>query len=210
MTNFFKALLAFFIALSTITAQELEKTWQFESIKDTSGQNLFNTIESDTLRFDAGKFMYSLDTKNKLRASGDYLHQSNVLVLYYSLPKDTIRHYRIKELTDSTLVFTENNIVYSYKPFIQDKVITNDIIPSQGFTLNSIMRGALGMLVLLLIAVFPANIYLAQSAEAQDLLGITQRAAIIRLPLQIPLLLVAYWTFRLLYGRSVIPLHLPS
>lgn len=152
MTNFFKALLAFFIALSTITAQELEKTWQFESIKDTSGQNLFNTIESDTLRFDAGKFIYSLDTKNKLRASGDYLHQSNVLVLYYSLPKDTIRHYRIKELTDSTLVFTENNIVYSYKPFIQDKVITNDIIPSQGFTLNSLMRGALGMLVLLIIA----------------------------------------------------------
>ena len=48
-------------------------------------------------------------------------------------------------------------------------------------------------LVLLLIVVFPANIYLAQSTEAQDLLGITQRAAIIRLPLQIPLLLLAYW-----------------
>jgi len=48
-------------------------------------------------------------------------------------------------------------------------------------------------LVLLLILVFPANIYLAQSAEAQDLLGVTQRAAFIRLPLQIPLLLLAYW-----------------
>ncbi|WP_411895777.1 nucleoside transporter C-terminal domain-containing protein [Winogradskyella sp. A2] len=152
MTNFFKALLAFFIALSIITAQELEKNWQFESIKDTSGQDLFEIIKSDTLRFNSGKFSYSLKAKNNLKATGDYLHQNNVLVLYYSSPKDTIRHYRIKELTDSTLVFTENNIAYSYKPFLQKKAIISDIIPSQGFSANSLMRGALGMLVLLLIA----------------------------------------------------------
>ena len=48
-------------------------------------------------------------------------------------------------------------------------------------------------LILLLIAVFPANIYLAQSSLAQSLLGITQETAIIRLPFQILFILFAYW-----------------
>ena len=48
-------------------------------------------------------------------------------------------------------------------------------------------------LVLLLIAIFPANIYLAQSVEAQALIGVTQKTAILRLPFQIPMLLLAYW-----------------
>ena len=48
-------------------------------------------------------------------------------------------------------------------------------------------------LILLLIAVFPANIYLAQSSLAQSLLGITQETAIIRLPFQGLFILFAYW-----------------
>ena len=48
-------------------------------------------------------------------------------------------------------------------------------------------------LILLLIAVFPANVYLAQSSEAQNLLGITEKTALIRLPFQLPMLLLAYW-----------------
>ena len=48
-------------------------------------------------------------------------------------------------------------------------------------------------LILLLIAVFPANIYLAQSALAQSLLEITKETAIIRLPFQAVFLLFAYW-----------------
>lgn len=48
-------------------------------------------------------------------------------------------------------------------------------------------------LILLLIAVFPANIYLAQSSLAQSLLGITQETALIRLPFQILFILFAYW-----------------
>ena len=48
-------------------------------------------------------------------------------------------------------------------------------------------------LILLLIGVFPANIYLAQSALAQSLLEITEETAIIRLPFQAVFLLFAYW-----------------
>ncbi|MEE4248086.1 MAG: Na+ dependent nucleoside transporter N-terminal domain-containing protein, partial [Kangiellaceae bacterium] len=152
MNYFCKALLALVIGISSINAQKLEKTWQFESIKNVSGQTVYTTTASDTLRFESGKFNYSLRAKNNLRARGDYLYQNNILVLYYSLPKDTIRHYRIKELTDSTLVFTENKIIYSYKPYVGKKTATNQIIPSKGFTLNGLMRGILGMFILLFIA----------------------------------------------------------
>ena len=48
-------------------------------------------------------------------------------------------------------------------------------------------------LILLLIAVFPANIYLTQSPLAQSLLDITQETAIIRLPFQVLFILFAYW-----------------
>ncbi len=49
---------------------------------------------------------------------------------------------------------------------------------------------------LLLIAVFPANIYLYSSYEAQEILSITKEESLIRLFYQIPLLILAYWHSR--------------
>ena len=52
--------------------------------------------------------------------------------------------------------------------------------------------GGIGLLVLL-IAVFPANIYLYQSSEAQEILNISKSGAFIRLFFQAPLIILAYW-----------------
>ena len=52
--------------------------------------------------------------------------------------------------------------------------------------------GGIG-LFLLLIAVFPANIYLYESYEAQEILNITKSNSFIRLFFQLPLLVLAYW-----------------
>ena len=52
--------------------------------------------------------------------------------------------------------------------------------------------GAWGIFFLL-IAVFPANIYLYSSYEAQEILSITKEGSCIRLFYQIPLLILAYW-----------------
>lgn len=52
--------------------------------------------------------------------------------------------------------------------------------------------GSIG-LILLLIAVFPANIYLAQSKEAQEAIGASQQIVIWRLPMQGILIWIAYW-----------------
>jgi len=51
-------------------------------------------------------------------------------------------------------------------------------------------------LILLLIAVFPANIYLAQSTEAQLALGISEAMAIVRLPFQLVFIGIAFWLTR--------------
>ena len=55
--------------------------------------------------------------------------------------------------------------------------------------------GAIG-LILLLVAVFPANIYLAQSKEAQEDIGATQEIATWRLPIQGVLIWIAYFIRR--------------
>ena len=46
---------------------------------------------------------------------------------------------------------------------------------------------------LLLIIVFPANLYLYFSDVPREALGISIKQAFIRLPFQIPLLIIAYW-----------------
>ena len=52
--------------------------------------------------------------------------------------------------------------------------------------------GAWGVFILL-ICVFPANIYLYNSEAAQIALNISKSQALMRLPFQIPLLILAYW-----------------
>ena len=49
------------------------------------------------------------------------------------------------------------------------------------------------LLIFLLVSVFPANIYLYVSETPQSLLGISETDALIRMPFQIPLILLAFW-----------------
>ena len=49
-------------------------------------------------------------------------------------------------------------------------------------------------LIILLIAVFPANIYLINSEKAQIALNITKEIAIIRAPFQLLFIYLAYWS----------------
>jgi len=160
--------LAICISFGNIYAQSVEKEWQFYSVESQDGTSLFpiNT-ENDVLTLDNGMFHYTLEAKDNLKASGDYILQNKLLVLFYNQPTDTIRRYRISELTDSTLVFTENNINYSFQSAPTEAIIAGsdaskdkiDVIkPSQGFSVNGLLRGILGMFVLILIAfLFSAN-----------------------------------------------------
>lgn len=48
-------------------------------------------------------------------------------------------------------------------------------------------------IILLLIAVFPANIYLYISDTPREILNISKSQALFRIPFQIPLIIISYW-----------------
>jgi len=152
----------FLISLITV-GQSIEKDWKFESIKNNSGVSLVNVSPSDSFSLKDGEFNYSLLSKDSLVAKGSYIHQNNLLTLNYSSPKDTVRSYKIVEVTDSILTLSENETIYSFSAIKKSKEIAaieakNKILPSKGFSMNSLWRGVLGMFVLLIISfLFSAN-----------------------------------------------------
>ena len=146
--------------------QNLEKKWQFSSIENTEGESLISiNPENDFLTLRDGTFSYELEAKENLKASGDYMFQNKLMIFYYNQPTDTIRRYKISELTDSTLIFTENGSSYKFissigeqKEDILQSESNSGVIPSQGFSFTSIWKGVLGMTSLLFIAfLFSSN-----------------------------------------------------
>ena len=152
----------FFLSVITV-AQTIEKNWKFESIKNNNEISIVEINTNDALKLADGKFFYSLASKDSLIAQGTYNLQTNLLTFKYSFPKDTVRNYNIIDLTDSTLILSENETTYSFSAIKKTEEIAaiqakNKILPSKGFSLNSLWRGVLGMFVLLIISfLFSAN-----------------------------------------------------
>ncbi|MDG1329959.1 MAG: nucleoside transporter C-terminal domain-containing protein [Flavobacteriaceae bacterium] len=146
--------------------QNLEKKWLFSSIENAEEESLISiNPENDFLTLRDGTFSYELEAKENLKASGDYMFQNKLMIFYYNQPTDTIRRYKISELTDSTLIFTENGSNYKFissigeqKEEILQSESNSGVIPSQGFSFTSIWKGVLGMTSLLFIAfLFSSN-----------------------------------------------------
>lgn len=165
MKHFFLALIAVFFGLNTLNAQDINKTWEIQSLQNQDGENVVSVSNTDKLNLNNGEFQFSIAAHN-LDASGDYIYQNNLLVFYYNKPTDSIQKYKISELTDSTLVFKEKDITYYLKtPTTLEKAMTvlaetgdkEGIISSQGFTINSLWRGVLGMVSLIFIAFLFSN-----------------------------------------------------
>ncbi|OAB75986.1 nucleoside transporter C-terminal domain-containing protein [Cochleicola gelatinilyticus] len=158
-------IIAFLLAcFGSSFGQNIEKKWDLFSLENETGESLFPVnSEEDYLKLNEGSFEYSLKAKN-LITSGDYILQKNLLVLFYDTPNDSISRYRISELTDSTLVFSEKNRIFKFKGPTQTEIsaVTPSAIegksnlalkPDQGvgLSMNSILRGVLGMVFLLFI-----------------------------------------------------------
>ncbi|PTX63713.1 CNT family concentrative nucleoside transporter [Kordia periserrulae] len=163
MQKFVVSILTVFCVLFTVSAQETEidGTWKFTSIQNADNEEIVQVSSVDKLTLQSGEFQYQLAAKDNLKASGDYIYQNNLLVFYYNQPNDTIRKYKITTLNDSILVFKEKEISYHFKKQQEkQEVVTatntnseiSEIIPNDGFSMNSLLRGILGMVVLLIIA----------------------------------------------------------
>ena len=68
-----------------------------------------------------------------------------------------------------------------------------EIIGVAQFLINKHRKKGAVLIIIFLILVFPANIYLVFSEEAQAVFQGTRNAALIRIPFQIPVILIAYW-----------------
>ena len=147
--------------------QSIEKKWNFSSITTTEGDSIVRINSADVLNLSEGKFNYSLVDKDSLQASGNYIHQNNLLIFNYNQPNDTVRYYNVVELAEDGLILSEKNVLYKFttEPVAASVIEAeeaeqkvNEIIPSQGFSFQSLWRGALGMVSLLIIAfLFSAN-----------------------------------------------------
>ena len=69
-------------------------------------------------------------------------------------------------------------------------------------------------IIMLLIAVFPANIYLYVSEIAREILNISKIDALIRIPFQIPLIIISYWHSKKInskiFSKTCIILFIPT
>ena len=149
--------------ITSVSAQTISKNWQLETSADSLAQkNIFQNAEN--LNFQEGRFNFTNKSGEDTLASGDYLYQNKLLVLFYNSPKDTIQNLRVSSLTDSTMsiAFKGAAIDLKVKKRSVTEVIpaktTKEMIPSQGMSTSSLIRGIIGMLALLIIAfLFSSN-----------------------------------------------------
>jgi CNT family concentrative nucleoside transporter len=170
-------ILLFSIVSLVSYSQEIEQDWSFSSIKRNDGKEFIKTDSTDVFNLKDGKFTYSLKGKDNLRASGNYIHQNNLLIFNFKEPKDTVRYFNIVSFNTSNIVLSENDVIYNLSSkgitnsadtqdeanLIADDVAASEekssvILPSQGFSINTLWRGVLGMISLILIAfLFSSN-----------------------------------------------------
>ncbi|NJY61797.1 Na+ dependent nucleoside transporter [Salinimicrobium sp. CDJ15-81-2] len=165
MNKIWYCLFLIFFGISTTIAQTISKTWNFEAVEDSTQNALFEVSPgNDYLKLDNGSFELKLTQSEAPAATGNYVFQNEVLVLFHDNPPDSIQNFRVTTLTDSTLVLSSRNAEYflSEVPQTIEEVLpvetAKQMIPNGGFTFESFWRGALGMISLILIAfLFSSN-----------------------------------------------------
>lgn len=152
-----KGLLTFLFSLfafAVMFSQSIEKKWILDKISGDSEEAL-NIEKGDYFKLDKGQFSYSFQNGSDT-LQGDYLQQNNILLLFPETPQDSLIRYKITSITDSTFMFSKKGVSYSLVAEKETSTVIvsqeDQIVPNQGFSLDSLWRGVLGMLVLLVIA----------------------------------------------------------
>ncbi len=130
------------------TGQEFIGDWVFSSIKNQEQLDLVAVNpEVDILSISKDHtFRYSLEAKNNLKAEGIWELLDNKLYLNYASPIDTVRHYAY-HIKDGHLLLEEAGLTYTFN------ALKTQIPTESESTFWNILRGILGLLSLLLIAV---------------------------------------------------------
>lgn len=141
------------LSSTTLFSQELERSW---AIEDTTQSNA-----PEFLEFTNGDFTLK-HSSSPDSIQGNYFIQNNNLLLLFHTPADSSSRFKVEALTDSTLTITRSGERYKYRAgypkSLKNLVKNPELVPSEGFNTNSLIRGVLGMVILLLIAwIFSSN-----------------------------------------------------
>lgn len=132
----------FLISFQLFFAQNIDKKWQLK------------TNQSEFIELKNGTFQCKISL-DSLLTQGDYLLQGNQLFLFEKNSDVPSKRMTIKAQTDSTLILENKGKAYFFfdaNKVQKSKVVVNQLIKSQGFSTESILRGFLGIFVLLLVA----------------------------------------------------------
>ncbi len=143
-------LLITFLSLTFFTfSQNIISKWNFKSILPDSIENgidLKAISELDAMQINKdGSFNYEIKNESII-AYGTWELVNNKLSLHYDSPKKITREYKITT-KENTLILNENGINYTFTKY-EDQII----IKNSKNTMNSIFRGIIGLISLLLIA----------------------------------------------------------
>jgi len=167
--TFLFACLVFVFNFFTINlnAESIHGKWRFDSVINKSQNvNVITNEKVDFFEIGESDFIYRLNNLGDNSVfQGDYILQNKLFVCFYDSPQDSLNRFRILEHSDSTL--TLDNLEWKFKLSLDQDIIapisdksssSEGLIESSGFSMNSLFRGAIGMLVLLLIAfLFSSN-----------------------------------------------------
>ena len=159
-----------FLLFNISFGQSLEKTWKFIEIDNKSGLALFDVnTQQGFLKFEDGKFEWYLQSQDTINFSGEYIFQDKTLVLFPEDSGENTKRLAVDKLDENQLVLSEKDLQYNFEvlsesqatvvPILDSSDINNaSIIPSQGFSTNSLWRGLLGMTSLIFVAfLFSSN-----------------------------------------------------
>lgn len=108
----------------------------------------------------------------------------------------------IKHFTDTDFFITIVPLYISYKKEVVLMSGLIEIILGILLLIKQTRRFAAWGIISLLIAVFPANIYLYNNETPQAILNISKNQALVRMPFQIPLIIIAYWHSKELHSKK--------
>tara|TARA_B110000114_G_scaffold50703_1_gene53848 strand:+ start:6901 stop:8574 length:1674 start_codon:yes stop_codon:yes gene_type:complete len=135
-----------FISISSYSNNLTQKWWFSEINSNDENINLEKSFFSNSDYFilnSDSSFSYQI-TEKKLYAKGTWALDNDLLSLYYSEPKDTVRFYKINQ-TSNQLILSEGNKDYIFSNTLAKATNKKSLA-------NNYLRGILGLLSLVFLA----------------------------------------------------------
>jgi len=135
-----------FLSISSYSNNLTQKWWFSEINSNDENINLEKSFFSNSDYFilnSDSSFSYQISEK-KLYAKGTWALENDLLSLYYSEPKDTVRFYKINQ-TSNQLILSEGNKDYIFSNTLAKATNKKSLA-------NNYLRGILGLLSLVFLA----------------------------------------------------------